>query len=65
MADTPDKARARADAKLRAWAEHIAATQATRDKTARLRAGRLAREAVEQETGATKRPAAARKRPAR
>ena len=73
MADNPEEARARADAKLKmtqararegekAWAEHNAAAQATRKKTARLRAERLAREAAESETGATKRPPSPRKR---
>ena len=74
MADTPEEARARAEAKFkkaqirarddeRVWAEHQATAQAVRDKTSRLKAVRLAKEAADKEAQLIKRPAARRKKP--
>jgi hypothetical protein len=69
----PDQAKARAEASFRkqeraregaeAWTEHAAAGRATLEKTARLRALRLAKEAAENPaTGANKAARASRVR---
>ena len=76
MADDPEEARARAEAKFAkaqkvahdnetARAEYEAAAQAARNKTSRLRSARLAKEAVEMKAGVKKKPATPRKKPSR
>jgi hypothetical protein len=65
----PDQAKARAEASFRkqeraregaeAWTEHVAADRATLEKTARLRALRLAKEAAEKPGTGTKKAAKA------
>ena len=71
MADQPDEARARAEARFRkqeaanrenekVWAEHAAAAQAADQRRAHLKSLRLAKEAADRnaraETGANKTP---------
>jgi hypothetical protein len=78
LVDDPNDVRARAEAKFakaqkaaqegeKAWAEHNTAARAVRDKTSRLRAARLAKEAaeIEAEDQTIKKPAARRKKPSR
>jgi uncharacterized protein YaiL (DUF2058 family) len=75
LADNSEQARLRAEAKFKkaqvqaregekAWAEHNAATQATRDKTSRLKAARLAKEAADKEAQPIKAAKGRRKKPA-
>ena len=76
MADNPEDARAQAEAKFTraqkvaherktARTEYETAARAAREKTARLRSLRLAKDVAEMKAGIKKKPAAPRKRPSR